>query len=296
LQTDQSLDFSVIIVNYNTSDFLAGCLDSIGRPANFLIEVIVVDNDSHDDSVNMVKQRFPWVRLIAQEQNVGFARANNQALKLCKSHYVFFLNPDTQLNRGAFAAMAKFMDAHPTVGLAGTKIIYPDGSVQSSVERRYPGQRHAKQDLQGLTGDIAWVLGAAMVARRDVIDALGGFDEDYFLYGEDQDLCLRLRRAGWDIGYIPEAVVTHWEGQSERNNLRAVVWNKKFDAELLFYKKHYSAQAIRAIRRNNVLKAYWRIFSMRIRLLFSPQNRIISNKLEKYKILLKVFSQKNVYQ
>lgn len=296
MQTDQPLDFSVIIVNYNTSDFLARCLDSIGRPASFRVEVIVVDNDSQDDSVDMVKQHFPWVKLIAEKQNLGFARANNQALKLCKGRFVFFLNPDTKLDKECFVAMAKFMDAHPTVGLAGTKIIYPDGSIQSSVEKRYPGERHAKQDLQGLTGDIAWVLGAAMVARRDAIQALGGFDEDYFLYGEDQDLCLRLRRAGWDIGYIPEAVVTHWEGQSERNNRPAAVWNKKFNGEIRFYKKHYSTRAIRAIRRNNILKAYWRISSMTIRLLFSPQNKIISNKLQKYKILLKVFSEKDVYQ
>lgn len=280
---------SVIIINYNTADFLEKCLESITAQTEIDFEIIVVDNASRDNRYHAVLQKIPSVKLIENHMNFGFAKANNQALKMCVNEYVFFLNPDTEVGYRTFKLMVGFMDANPDIGLAGVKIINPDGSFQSGEKRFYPCQQYAKGELMDLRGKIAWVSGAAMIARRNVIETIGGFDEDFFLYGEEQDLCLRIRRAGWLIGYIPNAVVVHWGGQSERDNASSEVWRKKFNAELIFYGKHYSEKTLRAIRRTNRIKAYWRIFSLTITTPFLRDKGRYLKKLEKYKLILDVF-------
>ena len=282
-------EISIIVVNYNTARLLIECLNSIALQSDMNSEVIVVDNASDDDSVSLVNNDFPWVKLIVNEHNLGFARANNQALDVSEGKYAYFLNPDTVVQPGAFEAMMGFMTTHTDVGLAGTRIINPDGSPQSSVEKRYPGQKRAKQDLEGLEGEIAWVLGASMITRRVIVEDLGGFDEDFVLYGEEQDLCLRIRKAGWKIGFIPNAVVVHWGGQSERKTPAIDVWKKKFAAESLFYRKHYSRQSIRRIYRANVVQALWRIFSLKLTLPLCADKEASSEKLDKYRLALKTF-------
>jgi len=282
-------DISIIIVNYNTAGLLVECLNSIASQSDPSAEVIVVDNASEDDSVALVTHDFPWVKLIVNEHNLGFARANNQALDISEGKYAYFLNPDTVVQPGAFEAMMGFMTTHTDVGLAGTRIMNPDGSPQSSVEKRYPGQKRAKKDLNGLTGDIAWVLGASMIARRFIVEDMGGFDERFFLYGDEQDLCLRIRKAGWKIGFIPNAVVVHWGGQSERNAPAIDVWKKKFAAESMFYRKHYSRRSIRRIYRANVVQALWRIFSLKLPLPLCADKEASLEKLDKYRLALKTF-------
>ncbi|MFO7601872.1 MAG: glycosyltransferase family 2 protein [Candidatus Desulfacyla sp.] len=283
------LDISTIIVSYNTAELLTACLKSVASRSDLSMEVIVVDNASQDDSAARVSRDFPWVKLIANEQNAGFARANNQALNVSSGEYVYFLNPDAVVQPGAFEAMMRFMSSHTDVGLAGTRILNPDGSVQPSVERRYPGERRAQKDLRGLAGDIAWVLGASMIARRAMVEDLGGFDEGFFLYGEEQDLCLRIRKKGWKIGFIPDAAVVHWGGQSERNTSAADLWKKKFAAELLFYRKHYSRGSVLRIHRANVVQALWRIFSLRLTLPLCLDKEVSLDKLNKYRLALKTF-------
>lgn len=282
-------DLSVMIVNYNTAAFLKRCLNSLSSQGDINLKVIVIDNASDDNSQELVRNEFPWVELVANKQNLGFSRANNQALRSCKSKYVYFLNPDTEVQHGALVAMMRFMDSHPEVGLAGNRIVNPDGSPQSSVETRYPGQKHAREELKGLEGGIAWVLGASMIARAGLIEDLGGFDERFALYGEEQDLCLRIRKAGWAIGHIPDAVVIHWGGQSERNNLPGEIWKKKFEAELVFYKKHYTKRTIRAINRANLAQALWRLVTLTLSLPFSTDRESSLKKLEKYRLVLKIF-------
>lgn len=286
METNIQPDLSVIVVNYNTMDFLARCLNSVASQADVDSEVIVVDNCSQDGSPELLKAKFSWIKLIANDRNLGFSRANNQALEICKGKYVYYLNPDTEVRPGAFRGMIDFMDSNPGVGLAGTRIVNPDGSLQSSVENRYPGQRHARQELKGLKGDIAWVLGASMVARLELMKTLAGFDESFFLYGEDIDLCLRIRKAGWIIGHIPDAVVVHWGGQSERDSLPVEVWEKKVEAESVFYRKHYSKQAVRAIGRSNLIQAYWRVLTLSLMLPFSGNKGKMLAKMEKYKLVV----------
>jgi N-acetylglucosaminyl-diphospho-decaprenol L-rhamnosyltransferase len=268
---------------------LARCLNSIAPQLNAGSEVIVVDNASQDNSHDVVKNMFPWAKLIANRRNLGFARANNQALEICRGLYVYFLNPDTEVLPGALRTMMDFMDTSPEVGLAGTRIVNPDGSSQSSVERRYPGEKHTKHELKDLKGDIAWVLGASMIARRSILNDVGGFDERFFLYGDDLDLCLAIRKAGWSIGFISDAEVVHWGGQSERNTLPIEIWRKKFDAELIFYDKHYSPRAIRAIKRENVAQALWRLLTLKLTLPFSKDKETSRMKLNKYRLALQIF-------
>lgn len=290
MEFNPQYDLSVIIVNYNTGDFLVRCLDSVASQSKVNSEVIVVDNASQDNSREEISKNYPWVKLITSRQNLGFAGANNKALNICKGKYIYYLNPDTEVRPGAFKCMIEYMDSHPEVGLAGTRLVNPDGSFQSSVEKQYPGERHAKRELEELKGDIAWVMGASMIVRRDIIEALKGFDESFFLYGEDMDLCLRVRKAGSLIGYIHDAVVVHWGGQSERNSLPVEVWKKKFEAEFIFYSKHYTKIAIQAIKRANLIQAYWRIITLSITIPFSGNKKNSINKLEKYKLSLNRFN------
>ncbi|MBW2338970.1 MAG: glycosyltransferase family 2 protein [Deltaproteobacteria bacterium] len=294
METSPPSDLSVIVVNYNTADFLVRCLNSIASQTQIDSEVIVVDNASQDNSLDLIRNNFPWVIVIANERNLGFARANNLALKTCRADYVYFLNPDTEVMGRCFRNMIDFMDQRPEVGLAGTRIVNPDGSPQSSIEKRYPGEKYAKQELRDLKGNIAWVMGASMIARRGIVEDLGGFDEDFFLYGEEQDLCLRIRKAGWTIEYINESAVVHWGGQSERKNLPAEVWKKKFQAELVFYRKHYSERAIRGIKRANLIKAFWRILILKLTIPFCSDKNASLKKLEKYRLVLKAFGTRDI--
>lgn len=279
---------SIIIVNYNTADLLIRCVESIQEQEYRPFEILVVDNASQDDSVAQL-QSFPELTLIANQENVGFAKANNQALRLARGEYIHFLNPDTEVQPGTLATMVEFMTAHPQVGLAGSRLLFPDGAQQSSVEMRYPGARHAAQELAGLPGEIAWLLGASLIGRGEVIRALGGFDERFFLYGEDIDLCLAVRKQGWELGFIPEAVVIHWEGQSERGTLPIAVWQKKLAAELVFYKKHYRPATVQAIIRANRRQAWWRVTTITLLNWFGCQPERDAEKLARYKLTLQLF-------
>lgn len=294
LETKPVCDLTIIIVNYNTADMLVSCLHSISSQSGDNHEVIVVDNASQDNSLELTKATFPWVKVIANKRNLGFARANNQALGISKSKYIYFLNPDTEVKEGSFDAIIEFMESNPEVGLAGTRILNPDGSSQSSVERRYPGQRHSKGELYGLKGDIAWVLGASMVARRFVLRNIRGFDERFFIYGEDLDLCLSVRKSGWTIACIPNAVAVHWGGASERDTLPVEVWKKKFEAEFLFYKKHYSRETIKAIRRANIIHALWRILTLNLTLPFCKEKETSLKKLERYRLILTTYRERKI--
>lgn len=287
--TGQSVDVSIIIVNYNTAALLQACLTSVQSQTGATFEVFVVDNASADDSVARVKKNFPWVDLIESPVNLGFAKANNMAINRATGRYLYFLNPDTEVRPGCFAAMLRFMGSHPMVGMAGTSIVYPNGSPQSSVENRYPGERHARDELSGLPGSIAWLLGASLIARSEAIAAVRGFDEGYFLYGEDIDLGLALRKKGWELGYVPDATIVHWEGQSERKSLPLDVWKKKFAAEMHFYNKHYSPAAVRAIRRANTIQALWRIATITFTLPFQRNKQQSREKLAKYRLALEVY-------
>lgn len=223
----QAVDLSIVIVNWNTSAFLADCLASIERYSPQCdYEVWVVDNASADGSAQMVRERFPWVRLIENAENVGFAAANNQAIRESASCYVLLLNPDTVVHAGALQALVDFMVLHPTAGASGARLLNPDGSLQLSCQPRPTLLREAwmllhlekllrlgSYNMDGWSTDaprqVDVVKGACVMAPRQVLQQVGWLDEDYFLYAEELDLCERVRRAGYEVYWVPAVVITH---------------------------------------------------------------------------------------
>jgi N-acetylglucosaminyl-diphospho-decaprenol L-rhamnosyltransferase len=217
-------------------------------------ELIVIDNASSDDSAAMVAAEFPAVRLIANAENVGFTHGNNQGLVVARGRYVFFLNPDTEVVGDALVTMMAYLDTHPEVGALGPQLRYGDGSLQSSRRRfptfatalfestplawHWPAnpwaRRYRMEDQVSGIGDqgsgvrgqddrgaaaatgqeVDWLVGAALVVRREVLGQIGGFDEGYFMYSEELDLCRRIKEAGWQIVYLPTAQIIHHEGKS----------------------------------------------------------------------------------
>lgn len=281
------MDTSIIIVSYNTVQLLVDCLESVKQAAGSK-EIFVIDNASTDQSAEIIAMRFPDVKLIVNGTNKGFAAANNQALPGCRGRYIVYLNPDTQVAADALNQAVAFMDNHAHVGLAGAKILNPDGSLQESVSYRYPGGKFASQEVAGLKGKIACVLGAFMIARRSLVDELDGFDEDFFLYGEDQDLCWRIRERGFSIGYIEEAKVLHWGGQSEVKTPAPVLFAKKLKAEYFFYQKHYLPETINRIKKAQRLKAKYRLLTLKWSAPFVRDKTALHNKMACYEISLKM--------
>jgi N-acetylglucosaminyl-diphospho-decaprenol L-rhamnosyltransferase len=279
------MDLSVIIVSYNTADLIGPCLASVITQTGVDKEIFIVDNSSTDGSAEFITTNFPNIQIVANKENRGFAAANNQGLTFCRGRYVLFLNPDTIVKENCLAKALSYMEMHPHAGLAGLHIINPDGTGQESVSYRYLSQRHTSGEVSDLPGEIAAVLGAAMIAPRLAIESVGGFDEDYFLYGEDEDLCLRIRRLGLSIGFIEGARVVHLHGQSERNSTSAEVWRKKIRAEHLFYRKHYRPETIAEIYRMELLKSRWRIMTLHLFLPFIRNRHETREKIAKYKVI-----------
>jgi len=283
--TEKSPDISVVIVSYNTVDLIEACISSVLASQGLSLELFVIDNASSDGSADFVRGYYPAANLITNDVNRGYGAANNQALPECTGRYVILLNPDTTVKPDSFSIMMSYMESRPGIGLAGPRVVNPDGTRQDSISARYPGHRHGGDDLGVLPGSIACVLGACQIVRGDLLKSLGGFDEDFFLYGEDQDLCLRIRKRGFEIGFILDAVIMHHGGQSERKTLPEEVVRKKVRAEYLFYRKHYRPDTIRRIRKGQYFRAIWRIFSIRLLLMFIANKQIAQGKLAKYRVI-----------
>ena len=225
---------SIIIVNWNTRQDLLECLDSVfANPTAAEMEVIVVDNASTDGSAEAVASTYPRVKLIRSSENMGFAKANNHAAALSTSRYWLMLNPDTLVHSGAIDRLLQYMVEHPEVAAVGPRLINPDGSGQLSIWRRptlfrewwrlfhldrlYPLSEYPPSTLTSQQARRVDILhGACLLLRCDVVQGMGLFDEDYFVFSEEIDLCDRLGRAGWELHWAPDAVVTHKGGQSTR--------------------------------------------------------------------------------
>ena len=282
------MDISIIIVSFNTINLTLDCLVSLQMTDKLEKEIFVVDNSSTDNSVEMIVDRFPQVSVIANQKNKGFGAANNQALKDCRGRYIVFLNPDTTVKPDTLRNAVAFMDANRHVGLAGAKILNPDGTPQESVSYKYAGEKFTSGETANLQGNIACVLGAFMIARKELIDELHGFDEDFFLYGEDQDLAWRIREKGFSIGYIDNAKVFHWGGQSETGTPLLTLFEKKIKAEYMFYAKHYKPDTIARIKKAERIKAVFRLITLKISLPFSQQKTIAQNKIDRYRLIYKM--------
>lgn len=258
-------DVSVLVVNHNGGELLLKSLASLyGQAGEVCWEAILVDNASADGSVAAVQALFPAVRVMACAENLGFAKANNLALGLSRGRYVLLLNPDVILEAGALAAVVRFMDADPEVGICGPKIVLPDGRLDAPCRRSFKtpatyfykalglgrlfprSRRFARYYLSYLDEDqsteVDAVIGAFLMVRRETIEQIGPLDERFFMYCEDEDWCFRAKRAGWKVVYYPEAVVTHHKGSSTRKRQARMV-----------YERH---KAIFQFHRKNIAPAY----------------------------------------
>ena len=259
---------SIVIVSFNTRELLRSCLKSvrvaIGPRA---IQTIVVDNASRDGSADMVEAEFPWVRLIRSATNLGFAAANNVGFGIAAGRYIVLLNPDAEIAGDALSRAIENMDQRPEVGLAGGRLINRGGADEPSA-RRFPSivnevlvisglaSRFAKSRIFGRfdrtwadpaqAAAVDWVPGAFAIIRGDALRAVGPFDERFFLYYEEVDLCRRLKACGWQIWYWPDVVVRHLGGESSKtvenaeissSGAQLVLWRMR--SALLYYRKHH---------------------------------------------------------
>ncbi len=265
-KSESRIDISIIIVNYNVKDFLLQCLRSIDPATRDLsCEVIIVDNCSPDGSVSYLQPLFPHVQFLSLKENVGFGRANNLALEKARGEYILFLNPDTLLEERTLQAMVAYMRGHSDVGMCGCRVLNPDGTLQLACRRSYPTPWASFCKISGLqslfprsrlfaqynqtfrpedeTYFVDAISGSFMFARASALNQSGGFDPDFFMYGEDLDLCYRISRAGWKIAYVPETSVIHYKGASTRRsylNRIGIFYN----AMELFARKHHSSSAL----------------------------------------------------
>lgn len=269
---NNTLDLTVIIVNWNVRELLKNCLESIyTQTREIAFEVIVVDNGSSDGSIDMVVREFPKVRLITNKENLGFGKANNQAIRESKGRYLALLNTDTVILGDALATMVGFMDAHRKVGAVGPKILNPDTTVQLTCGRHsptlltelwdftklsslFPKSRVFGKSLMGFwdhndTREVQLISGACMMVRRETIEQTGLMDERFFLYADETDWCYRMRKNAWEIYLNADAVIIHLGQKSmKRNSVSTVYWSCK--SMHAFFLKHHgvlSAVAYRAM-------------------------------------------------
>ena len=245
------MKLSVVIVSYNVRSYLEQCLQSVQRALEGIEgEVFVVDNHSSDDSVEVVKRDYAWVKLMENQENQGFARANNLAIRQAQGEYVLLLNPDTIVEESTLRNVLAFMEAHPKAGGAGVMMRNEDGSLAPESRRALPTPWVSCLKMIGFDkryymshlpweepGKIEVISGAFFFLRRKALDEVGLLDEDFFMYGEDIDLSYRLLKGGWENWYLPYAI-THYKGRStQKTDYRYV--HIFYQAMLIFLRKHY---------------------------------------------------------
>jgi GT2 family glycosyltransferase len=263
---------SIVIVSFNCRAALTLCLESIDTERSALpAEVIVVDNASTDGTVAELNARFPWVRVIENHANVGFARAMNEALEIAGGELVLALNPDTAVPPGAIASAIAELERHPDVGMLGVKLVRPDGTFDHACKRGFPtigsalsyflrldrlfprsprfARYTAGQLGQDEAGTVDAINGAFMLVRREAAREVGPMDERYWLYAEDLDWCHRFWEKGWKVLYWPGVEVVHWKGGSS-GDVRSWTLNRAFHRSMWqFYDKHHSADHGRLVSR-----------------------------------------------
>lgn len=256
----EMIDVSIVIVNYNVKDYLEQALRSVRRAVKGLSsEIFVVDNNSTDGSERLFESDFKEVRLMRNDENLGFARANNQALRLARGRYLLLLNPDTIVQEDTVGAMVDFMEAHPEAGAVGCKVLNPDGSLQLACRRSFPTPGVAFFKLIGLSHlfpksklfgrynltyldpdevhEVDALSGSFIFLRREVISEVGLLDEDFFMFGEDIDWCYRIKNRGWKIYYVPTTQIVHYKGESiRRSNVNSLL--AFYKAMYIFVRKH----------------------------------------------------------
>lgn len=258
---NSDITVSIVTVNWKTPGLLAKCLDSIKEldENHESFEYLIVDNNSGDNSVEMLRENYPYVKVLANDQNLGFSKACNQVIPDARGKYVLLLNPDTVITKNAVTHLYDFMESHPDCATAGPKVLNPDGSLQLACRRSFPSleasfyrvtylsrlfpnnERISKYNLTNADPDkvleVDALSGSCMIVRKDVIDKIGLLDEDIFMFGEDIDWCWRMKEAGWKVFYTPLSVVYHAHGAASKKRPVGTTINLHKGMQI-FYRKH----------------------------------------------------------
>lgn len=260
------LKLSIVIVSWRSKDYLKKCLYSIYyNLKNITFEIIVVDNGSKDGTADMIKINFPAVAFFYNNDNYGFSKANNQGIKHSRGKYVLILNPDTLIMNAAIQKLMMFLDKHVDIGAIGPKILNPDNSVQLTCARNFPtplteffstmiifkklsnyrifGEYLLAYWDHNNSRQVNALSGACMMIRRRTFDKIGLFDERYFMYAEDLDICYRIKKKGWKIWYLPEAQIIHYGGQSSSQAVEETYF-RYYESMEFFYRKYYGCFSV----------------------------------------------------
>lgn len=287
------MKLSIIIINWNVQDLLSTCLETIDRNVTTSnlpkVETLVIDNASTDGSVKMIREKFPWVKLVANTENSGFAKANNQGIALCSGEYILLLNPDTRLHDNSLKILIDYLDEHPTVGAVGPLLLNPDGTLQFSC---YPTPSLLREAFRLLRPNRAvghgaypmqewsWsqprpvdvVQGACLMIRRQVLEQVGLLDEEYFIYTEEVDLCTRIRQANWEIVWVPTAQVVHYGGQSTRQ-VATEMFLQLYASKIIYFRKRQGVMTARYYKLILMLASLLRIAILSPTYLLGPARR-----------------------
>ncbi|NCO32244.1 MAG: hypothetical protein AUJ92_19630 [Armatimonadetes bacterium CG2_30_59_28] len=262
------MKLSIIIISFNSLQLLRECLRSLfAEPVDFDSEVIVVDNASSDGSTDMVRAEFPQVQLLENSENVGFAAANNIGAGRARGQLLLLLNSDAQLTMGAVKELVAFMERQPAAGVSGPRLTYPDGAWQPN-GLAFPTFWSWLAEVSGLTSQsspkrlvptpVDVVSGACMMVRRAAWEALGGFDDGFFFYWEDYDLCRRIWAHGWEVWYCPQAHIVHLAGGSS-TLVRSMTRDAASESTLRYFRKHHSRCVLLAVLAVLVLREIMRM-------------------------------------
>mgnify|MGYP001257560424 CR=1 FL=1 len=251
------MDLSIVIVSWNTQNLLKSCLKSIIQfTKNIKYEIIVIDNASNDGSVGMIQSQFPSVILIKNKENVGFSKANNQGIRIAKGEHIVLLNSDTYITENSFYKMFIYMKENKEVGICGPKVLNPDHSPQSTrVDQFKPfdtflkitGLYNYKKEVERMDYNrvqkVEVIGGCCMFFRKKVFDTVGLLDEHYFLYNEENDICLRAKKIKWEIVFYPVSTIFHFKGSStSQKEISEKVEIACYKSNMHFFKKYFSKQ------------------------------------------------------
>jgi len=318
------VDLSVVIVSWNVRGLLQRCLESIRasevqpateRPTSsdrvpskphLQVETIVVDNGSSDGSIEMVRENFRDVHLIANEDNRGFPAANNQGMDVAEGRYVLLLNPDTEVLADALATMVAFADAHPDTAIVGPQLLNSDRTVQSSrrrlptlltaifestwlepwAPRRLLEHYRVSDRPDDVIQDVDWITGAAMLARRAAIEEVGLLDEGFFMYSEELDWCRRFREAGWRVVYLPTAQIVHHVGKSSEQVLAARHVHFQ-TSKIRYFRKYEGALTARILRWILLANYVWQLGLEGAKWLLGHKRPLRAQRIAAYRRVLK---------
>lgn len=246
------MKLSIVILNYNVRYFLEQCILSVKKAIeNIDAEIIIIDNDSKDDSCEMVKTHFPELTLIENKENVGFSKANNQAVAIARGEYICILNPDTAVAEDTFTQTLKYYESTKNIGALGVYLMDGTGNFLPESKRNLPTPKvsllkltgfhksyYASHLLETANGEAEVLVGAFMLLKRSIYEQVAGFDEDYFMYGEDIDLSYKITKAGYKNHYLGATTVLHYKGESTQKN--DAYFDRFYGAMQIFYKKHFN--------------------------------------------------------